>query len=355
MASSPLQPNINQAAATYADFAPAATGRPIFDHVATYLAAAKATTRASGSQQLPDDPLELFGDDAGNKVTNLKNYYVTRPAKICKFGMRRVVIDRERGQQVTTLHFRSENALLPEVPQFHSSPAIQFAQEVVSYRAPSRPMAGIASSQLGGGTEQFKFEDEEMPLTVPGNANNSASTLPDEDQKLPDVIMSIENMDIVVKDDSHLVETSNCQVSDSFVPDTVPGIDPEADYDVESSHGSPLPDHAIFGGGSAPEQQSVAASPRIVEAPDVPEVASIIQLITPEIPTPAFAEHPLGPDGTTRVYQNYRCIKCGLASSGYLIRPSSDPADNTCNACGGRALIVRLTMPLPADNIFIPL
>ena len=106
VASSPLQPNINQAAATYADFAPAATGRPIFDHVATYLAAAKATTRASGSQQLPDDPLELFGDDAGNKVANLKNYFVPRPAKILKFGIRRFVIDRERGQQVTTLHFK---------------------------------------------------------------------------------------------------------------------------------------------------------------------------------------------------------------------------------------------------------
>ena len=61
------------------------------------------------------------------------------------------------------------------------------------------------------------------------------------------------------------------------------------------------------------------------------------------------------PPENTRVYKNYRCSRCGLATSGYLVRPSADPADNTCMDCGGSAFIVRLTMPLPADTIIIPL
>ena len=80
------------------------------------------------------------------------------------------------------------------------------------------PMPGIASSQLGGATEQFKFEDEDMRLIVPDSTNDCASTLLDEDQRLPDIAMSADNMDIAVKDDPHPVEIGSCQFSDSYVP-----------------------------------------------------------------------------------------------------------------------------------------
>ena len=107
MASSPSQPKITPASANYADLAPAAAGRPISGAVATYLAAIKAITRASSSQQPHDDPLELYGDEAGNKVTNFKSYYTPRLAKIHQFGIRRVAIKLGR-----SLHFMLENALL---------------------------------------------------------------------------------------------------------------------------------------------------------------------------------------------------------------------------------------------------
>ena len=92
MASSPSPPNINQASAAYADFAPAATGRPISGAVATYLAATKANTRASSFQKPKDNTLELLGDEAGNKVSNVMSYYTPQPTKIEKFGIRRVAI-----------------------------------------------------------------------------------------------------------------------------------------------------------------------------------------------------------------------------------------------------------------------
>ena len=44
-----------------------------------------------------------------------------------------------------------------------------------------------------------------------------------------------------------------------------------------------------------------------------------------------------------------------MAFSGYLIRHSFEVADNTCSSCGGNIIVVRLTLPLPADNILIPI
>ena len=144
---------------------------------------------------------------------------------------------------------------------------------------------GIASSQAGGATEQFKFEDEAMRLTVPDDTNDGASTLLDEDQRPPDITMSDDNTDDAVKDDPHHLEIGAGQFSDSYVPYTVPGGDPEADYEVESHQGSPLPDHAIFGGGPTFEQPSITAPSLVVEAPDDQDVASAIQTDAHEIIT----------------------------------------------------------------------
>ena len=102
MASSPSQPKITLAPANSL-----AAGRPISGAVATYLAATKANTRASSSQQPQDDTLELLGEEAGNQVTNFKSYYTPQPAKILQFGIRRVAIKLGR-----SLHFMFENALL---------------------------------------------------------------------------------------------------------------------------------------------------------------------------------------------------------------------------------------------------
>ena len=88
MASSPSQPKITLAPANSL-----AAGRPISGAVAQYLAnATKTITRSSSSQQLQDDALELLGDEAGNKVSNLKGYYTPQPNKIKEFGFRRVAI-----------------------------------------------------------------------------------------------------------------------------------------------------------------------------------------------------------------------------------------------------------------------
>ena len=46
--------------------------------------------------------------------------------------------------------------------------------------------------------------------------------------------MSADNTDDAVKDDPHHLEIGTGQLPDSYVPYTIPGGDPEADYEVES-------------------------------------------------------------------------------------------------------------------------
>ena len=156
MASSPPQPKTTMAPANSL-----AAGCPISGRVATYLAATKANTRASSFQQPQDNTLELLGDEASNKVSNLMSYYTPQPANIKKFGIRRVAI-----KAGDSIHFTSEHALLQAAQRFNR-PASQPAQEDAIHRASPVPTPGIASSQAGGATEQFKIDDEEMHLIVP--------------------------------------------------------------------------------------------------------------------------------------------------------------------------------------------
>ena len=106
--------------------------------------------------------------------------------------------------------------------------------------------------------------------------------------------------------------------------------DQEADYgDLES--------HVFI---SAPAQTDTVASPRIIEAPNVSEASSPLPPFAPDIPQPVFVEHPLGPEGTIRDYLNYRCEQCGKCYCVFFVRPSSDPDENACAACGAKVYIV---------------
>ena len=152
-AASPSQPGVQQATTAYADLAPAAAGRAISSRVFTYLSAAQAGGNGRESSQMVDDPLDLFvGDSEGSPytVSDLTQFYFARSTKIGKFGLRRIAIDRERGTPVSSLHFRSENATSPDVPDFHNSAIAQSAHAVANRRSPKRPTANVASSRLGG-------------------------------------------------------------------------------------------------------------------------------------------------------------------------------------------------------------
>ena len=165
-----------------------------------------------------------------------------------------------------------------------------------------------------------------MPLLVPRDDEDGGAAALKEDEKLPDVTMSMDLLDDVGKDGSQLMETNDRPISRPVVFGTVPKIglirvpevtgddpEPEADYDAESKHDSPLPD-------AVPDQPDVAASPRIFVAPNISEAASFFPPITPQVPNSAFSDHPFGPQGITSVYHNYRCTECDMAFSGYFIR-----------------------------------
>ena len=156
--------------------------------------------------------------------------------------MRRIAIDRERGTPVSSLHFRLENATSPDVPDFHNSAIAQSAHAVANRRSPKRPTANVASSQLGGETEQFKFEDDNMPSLVPSDDEGDGAAAPEQYEKLPDVIMSMDLLDNVWKDGSRLMDDDDRPISRPGVLGTVPkfgltrvpevtGDDPESEAD----------------------------------------------------------------------------------------------------------------------------
>ena len=57
---------------------------------------------------------------------------------------------------------------------------------------------------------------------------------------------------------------------------------------------------------------------------------------------------------TSRDYDNFRCETCDRSYCGYLVRPSPNIDDNECAACNCNIMIVHFKLPLPADNIRVP-
>ena len=170
--------------------------------------------------------------------------------------------------------------------------------------------------------------------------------------------MATDHMDDSVKDEPHRLESGADLLGERMISSSVLPIidDLEVDW-CDSQHGSPtMPDVPMFGGGSISDQPAIEL-PGDVEAPDDHKITAAVPAFTcvsDDLSLSYYVNHPQVPPENTRQYKNYRCSQCGLATSGYLVSNSTNPAHNTCNDCGGSAFIVRITMPLPAENNRIP-
>ena len=170
-------------------------------------------------------------------------------------------------------------------------------------------------------------------------------------EAVPDVAMAPDHTDDSIKEEPHRVQSAEDRLGELMIASSVPPSidDPEADVDWnESQRGSPIvPDIPMFGGGTIPDQPSPAL-PLGVEVPGDQGSAASIDAES------YYDDHPQVPLENTRQYTNYRCSKCGIATSGYLVKASKNHSDYACNKCGGSAIIVRITVPLPAGNHSIP-